>query len=88
MKAKLVLSVAVLLAHISLAADLDAKTTARAERTAKRMRKQIVSELKKRPDHPWAGEHYAGDGLGVNTSLSIAPQSGFVFEMARVSGII
>ena len=65
MKAKLILSVAVLLAHISLAADLDAKTSARAQRTAKRMRKQIVSELKTLPDHPWAGEYYAGDGLGV-----------------------
>jgi len=87
MKAKLILSVAVLLAHILLVADLDARTSARAERTAKRMRKQIVSELKTLPDHPWAGEYYAGDGLGVNTSLSIAPKSGFVFEWHGCLGL-
>src|SRR6266581_3002863 len=81
------LSLAVLTAHLSLADDLESKTSARAEKTAKGMRAQIVSELKKLQNHPWAGEYYAGDGLGVNTTLSIAPKSGFVFEWHGCLGL-
>jgi hypothetical protein len=28
--------------------------------------------------HPWAGEYYYGDGLGVNVVLTLAPQGGCV----------
>jgi hypothetical protein len=42
--------------------------------------KTIRGELKKLSNHEWAGEYYYGDGLGVNVSLALAPESGFVFR--------
>jgi hypothetical protein len=36
----------------------------------------IREELKALEGHPWAGEYYQGDGLGVNISLSLAPREG------------
>jgi hypothetical protein len=38
-------------------------------------------------DHPWAGYYYFGDGLGANVSLSLAPESGFVFEWWGCVGV-
>jgi hypothetical protein len=35
----------------------------------------------------WAGEHYYGDGLGVNVSLSLAPENGFVFTWNGCLGL-
>ena len=39
----------------------------------------IRDELVTLPDHPWSGEYYCGDGLGVNLRLLLAPAAGFVF---------
>lgn len=36
-----------------------------------------ISELG--PEHPWAGHYYAGDGLGFNTAIALAPKAGYVF---------
>jgi hypothetical protein len=41
----------------------------------------------KKSSAPWAGEFYAGDGLGVNQLLVIAPKSGFVFEWHGCLGL-
>jgi len=87
MKTNLFFSMALLVvANPSYAAE-KSKMSPGAESGADRLRKNIASELKALPDHPWAGEYYAGDGLGVNMSLSIAPKSGFVFEWHGCLGL-
>jgi hypothetical protein len=47
----------------------------------------IRRELKKLKDHDWAGEYYYGDGMGVNVSLALAPESGFVFRWDGCVGL-
>lgn len=37
--------------------------------------------------HDWAGSYYSGDGLGVNISLMLSPQSGYVFEWRGCLGV-
>lgn len=37
--------------------------------------------------HPWAGSYYAGDHLGSNNFLSVAPEAGFVFVTSGCMGI-
>jgi hypothetical protein len=49
--------------------------------------KTIRRELRKLKNHDWAGEYYYGDGLGVNVSLALAPQSGFVFSWHGCLGL-
>ena len=65
----------------------ESKLNAKAERTAASMRKAILSEIKDFKDHEWAGEYFAGDGLGVNPSIVIAPKAGFVFEWHGCMGL-
>ena len=51
--------------------------------------KKILQEIRRSgsggPD--WAGEYYFGDGLGVNVSLTLAPQNGFVFTWNGCLGL-
>jgi hypothetical protein len=54
---------------------------------AKQRKKQIEEELKTLKAHPWAGKYYYGDGLGVNVSLALAPESGFVFQWHGCLGL-
>src|SRR5438477_12939061 len=49
--------------------------------------KKIQQELGHLKDHNWAGEYYFGDGLGVNVSLALAPESGFVFSWHGCLGL-
>jgi hypothetical protein len=49
--------------------------------------KKIRQELRHFKDHDWAGEYYFGDGLGVNVSLALAPESGFVFSWHGCLGL-
>jgi hypothetical protein len=44
-----------------------------------RRKENILAELKRLPNHEWAGEYELGDGLGLNVELCLAPQSGFAF---------
>jgi hypothetical protein len=37
--------------------------------------------------HPWAGEYFAGNGLGRNFSLWIAPRAGFAYEWHGCVGL-
>jgi hypothetical protein len=37
--------------------------------------------------HPWAGSYYAGDGLGANQTLTIAPRAGFSFTWTGCMGL-
>jgi hypothetical protein len=88
MKAHLAISLALLIVSCSHAADTDeAKRSASAEREATSKRQEILREIGKLKGHQWAGEYYAGDGLGVNTSLITAPASGYVFEWHGCLGL-
>jgi len=82
------IGLALLVASWAGAADSDqAKQSRAAETTAKSMRQKILAEVKRLGEHEWAGEYYAGDGLGVNTSVVIAPKSGYVFEWHGCLGL-
>ncbi|HJT34141.1 MAG TPA: hypothetical protein VJ783_18990 [Pirellulales bacterium] len=59
----------------------------RREHIAAIMRPIILSEIASLNDHPWAGEYYCGDGLGVNISLVVAPKSGYLYEWRGCLGL-
>lgn len=63
------------------------RRSAEAEAAAEARRAEIRTELATLGPHAWAGEYYAGDGLGVNISLTLAPRSGFVFEWHGCLGL-
>ena len=44
-------------------------------------------EIASLPDHPWAGEYYAGDGLGMNLRLWVAPRAGAAFQWHGCLGL-
>ena len=46
----------------------------------------VLEELESEPGAPWAGTYYAGDGLGYNLYLSVAPRNGFVYEVCGCTG--
>lgn len=80
--------VCLLLASASLAAERDnAKYTPEADAAAKQFAQQIKAEVESLGNHPWAGEYYHGDGLGVNVTFMLAPQSGFLFEWHGCLGL-
>ncbi|OGV42527.1 MAG: hypothetical protein A2X46_04470 [Lentisphaerae bacterium GWF2_57_35] len=64
-----------------------AKYTDAAEKTAKQLRDRIRAAANPLTNHPWAGEYYCGDGLGVNVSLLLAPGAGYVFEWHGCLGL-
>jgi hypothetical protein len=47
----------------------------------------VLAELEGLGGHPWAGEYYGGDGLGVNRSLTLAPEAGFTFTWEGCLGL-
>jgi hypothetical protein len=49
--------------------------------------KKIKLELRRIKGHDWAGEYFFGDGLGVNISLALAPESGFVYSWHDCLGL-
>ena len=63
------------------------KFSSKAERRANSLSQQIRQEIGRLKGHEWAGEYYEGDGLGVNVSLLIAPEHGFVFEWHGCLGL-
>jgi hypothetical protein len=88
MKMSLHITMAVLLASSAIAHSQDReKHSEKAQRVAKLKREKILQEIQKLGPHDWAGEYYAGDGLGVNTSLVLAPSSGYVFEWHGCLGL-
>jgi hypothetical protein len=58
-----------------------------ADRTAKSMCDQIRAEIAGLGEHPWAGEYYSGDGLGVSQTILVAPKAGYVFEWHGCLGL-
>lgn len=88
MKTKIHIGLLLLSASMLVAADaLEEKRSPKADAAAKTIREQIRAELQKLPDHPWAGEYYLGDGLGLNISLSLAPAAGYLFEWHGCLGL-
>jgi hypothetical protein len=73
-------------ASVGLSQDKE-RNSPLAEKTAEAKRKQILKEIAKLKDHEWAGDYFAGDGLGVNTSLTLAPEAGYVFEWHGCLGL-
>jgi hypothetical protein len=70
------------------AEDVDRdKHSKQAEETAKKLRRQIEEEIKTLGNHPWAGDYYFGDGMGVNVLLILAPKSGYLFEWHGCMGL-
>lgn len=64
------------------------KRSVGAEAEAKRRQSQVRAEVGALgPAHAWAGDYYAGDGLGANTTLLLAPAAGFVFEWHGCLGL-
>ena len=88
MKLKTIAVVLLACASAVSAGNLDeAKYTDTAEKTAHQLRDRILAAANALPNHPWAGEYYCGDGLGVNVSLLLAPEAGFVFEWHGCLGL-
>jgi len=65
----------------------DPRRSRAASEEAKRRSEAIRAETAELPAEHWAGEYYAGDGLGVNLSLYLAPEAGFVFEWHGCLGL-
>jgi len=67
--------------------DREEKFSPEAEAEADARRTKILAEVAAFGGKEWAGSYYAGDGLGVNTTLVLAPQAGFVFEWHGCMGV-
>jgi hypothetical protein len=79
---------AILLAAAAISsAGADEQFSATAEESVDAKRAEIRTEIQALGAHDWAGEYYAGDGLGVNTTLVLAPRAGYVFEWAGCLGL-
>lgn len=83
----LILGVFASLALPTVARRLDPKRSDQADKTAARLGEAIKDEIKTLGDHEWAGEYYQGDGLGVNVSMILAPNSGYLFEWHGCLGL-
>ncbi|HEX8524231.1 MAG TPA: hypothetical protein VF669_18395 [Tepidisphaeraceae bacterium] len=55
--------------------------------TAAERRAAIVKAVAQADPDSWAGEYDYGDGLGVNVSLALAPNQGFVFQWTGCMGV-
>lgn len=88
MKTHRCLTIVLLLTSTVFAADQQEPTlSGSAQRTADKMRKEILAEVKRLGHHDWAGDYYEGDGLGANILLAVAPKSGYVFEWHGCLGL-
>lgn len=69
------------------AAVENSKYSDQADRRSAVLSEAIKREIESLGKHAWAGEYYHGDGLGVNVSLAVAPQAGFLFEWHGCMGL-
>lgn len=63
------------------------KQSKHAAESAYKRRQEIRKEIASLKDHPWAGEYFKGDGVGMNIPLSIAPMAGYVYEWYGCEGL-
>jgi len=87
MKTTLFIAAILLLASAVSYGEDQEKHSEKADKAAKRQRERILAEIQNLGPHDWAGDYYAGDGLGVNITLSLAPTSGYVFEWHGCLGL-
>jgi len=88
MRLQLALMMAILLSAAAPAgADDEERFSPKAEEVGNAKREEIRAEVQVLGSHGWAGEYYAGDGLGVNTTLLLVPRSGYVFEWHGCLGL-
>jgi hypothetical protein len=57
------------------------------EESAEARRLRIQEEIDRIPTHHWAGAYRYGDGLGMNISLWVAPESGAVYTWHGCMGL-
>ena len=50
------------------------------------LREKICNEYTEYTNDHWAGHYYAGDGLGFNLYVDLAPDSGFISESSSCTG--
>ena len=88
MKTSLIIGMILSVAAVAVAGEPeDPKYSRESATAAVSRREKILAEIESLHGHEWAGEYYAGDGLGVNTSLVVAPDSGYVFEWHGCLGL-
>src|SRR5579872_1531294 len=63
------------------------KTSKESIQVSEERKTRILAEIETLKSHEWAGSYYYGDGLGVNVSLVLAPQNGFVFDWTGCLGL-
>ena len=63
------------------------KFTPEAETAWKSQLDKIQKEIADLGDHSWAGTYYYGDGLGVNSRITLAPKGGFAFIWTGCVGV-
>jgi hypothetical protein len=68
-------------------AGADAWRSEGAQAAATNQRTRVLAELQGLDAHDWAGDYCAGDLLGVNLSLTLAPRTGFVYEWHGCLGL-
>lgn len=77
-----------LLLPSQFASDKDAKKFSKKSKANLETEKTLIrQEIETLKAHPWAGQYYYGDGLGVNVDLSVAPKSGFAFTWNGCLGL-
>ncbi|NQT37529.1 MAG: hypothetical protein HQ581_08575 [Planctomycetes bacterium] len=52
---------------------------AKGNKVLERVNSETKKNLQKENAWPWSGQYYAGDGLGFNLRLAIAPKAGVVY---------
>lgn len=70
-----------------LLATKTGKQSPEAEKAASAQRERIRAELRGLSQQKWAGEYYEGDGLGINITLIMAAEAGFMFEWHGCLGL-
>ena len=63
------------------------KLSENAKNHVERAKEEISQEILSLTNHPWAGQYFEGDGLGVTISLFAAPNQGFAFEWRGCGGL-
>ncbi len=67
--------------------DISDRLSNEAGREAALRRVDIQAEIEMLDGHRWAGKYYYGDGTGINVSLRIAPEAGYLIEWHGCQGL-
>lgn len=65
----------------------DAAPVKRFEWPGDAQKRKLRAEIREAgPGHPWAGEYYEGDGLGMNLYLMLSPKGSYYFSRSGCTG--